>query len=121
MNNHGKVLYSVKVDGIKSLGDDVNVGVYGIFESNSGTGKWKYYLISYKVQSNGNIRLTDEWHSYLIDATYDTIKKHAKEIQSTEDGIKICDEYKAKWLSGSNDVLQQKRDKKLNEILDDKN
>ena len=118
MNNHGKVLYSVKVDGVKSMGDDVNVGVYGIFTSNSGTGRWKYYLISYKTQSNGNLRLTDEWHSYSMEATYDTIQKHAKEVQSVDDGRKMCDEYKDKWVSGSNDTLQHKREEKLNEILD---
>ena len=118
MNNHGKMIYNTKVDGMKSMGDEVSVGVYGIYTSNSGTGKWKYYLISYKTSSNGNMRLTDEWHSYSMEATYDTIQKHSKEVQSAEDGRKMCDEYKSKWTSGSNDTLQHKRDEKLNEILD---
>jgi hypothetical protein len=118
MNNHGKMIYNTKVDGMKSMGDDVSVGVYGIFTSNSGTGKWKYYLLSYKTLSNGDLRLTNEWHLYPLEATYDTIQKHAKEVQSVEDGRKICDEYKSKWISGSNDTLQHKREEKLNEILD---
>jgi len=116
MNNHGKLLYNTKVDGMKSMSEDVNVGVYGIYTSGQGTGKWRYYLISYKQQSNG-MRLTDEWHTHGMEATYDSIQKYAKEIQSLDDGRKACDDYKSKWLSGSNDLLQHKRDEKLNEIL----
>ncbi len=52
-----------------------------------------------------------------MEATYDSIQKYAKEIQSLDDGRKACDDYKSKWLSGSNDLLQHKRDEKLNEIL----
>ena len=114
MNNHGKILYSIKVDG---MSNGVNVGVYGIFTSNSGSGKWKYYLLSYKTLPNGNLRLTDERHSYPMEVTYDTIQKYGKEVQSVEDGRKMCDEYKDKWVIGSNDTLQHKREEKLNEIL----
>jgi predicted DNA-binding protein YlxM (UPF0122 family) len=53
-----------------------------------------------------------------MEATYDSIKKHSKKVQSIEEGRKMCDDYKCKWISGSNDTLQHKRDEKLNEILD---
>jgi len=119
MNKHGRILYSTKVDNMTSMGDDVNVGVYGVYTtSNSGNGNWKYYLISFK-KNGSSLRLTSEWHSYPVDATYDTIEKHAKEISSVDDGKKICDEFKMKWITGSNDTLQHIRDEKLNEILKD--
>ena len=53
-----------------------------------------------------------------MEVTYDAIQKYGKEVQSVEDGRKMCDEYKDKWVSGSNDTLQHKREEKLNEILD---
>jgi hypothetical protein len=119
MNKYGRILYTTKVDNMKSMGDEVNVGVYGIFTtSNSGNGNWKYYLISYKKQPNSNFRLTSEWHSYSMEGSYDSIEKHAKEISSVDDGKKICDEFKMKWITGSNDTIQHIRDEKLNEILD---
>ncbi len=116
-NFHGKILYSTKVDGMKSGGSDVNVGVYGIFESSSGTGKWRYYLLSYKVDSNNNLKLTSEWHSYQLEATYEQIQKYSKTVSSIDEGRKMCDEYKLKWTTGSNDTVQEIREEKLNEIL----
>lgn len=119
MNKHGRILYSTKVDNMTSMGDDVNVGVYGVYTtSNSGTGNWKYYLVSFK-KNGSSFRLTPEWHSYSVDASYDVIEKHAKEISSVDDGKKICDEFKMKWITGSNDTLQHIRDEKLSEILKD--
>jgi hypothetical protein len=119
MNKHGRILYTTKVDNMKSMGDDVNVGIYGIFTTNnSGNGNWKYYLISFKKMP-GVFKLTSEWHSYQMDVTYDSVEKHAKEISSINDGKKICDDFKMKWTSGSNDTLQHIRDEKLNEILKD--
>jgi hypothetical protein len=83
-----------------------------------GNGNWKYYLISFKKMP-GVFKLTSEWHSYQMDVTYDSVEKHAKEISSINDGKKICDDFKMKWTSGSNDTLQHIRDEKLNEILKD--
>lgn len=114
---HGRMLYTTKVDSMKSVNSEVNVGVYGIFRSDSGSGSWEYYLVSYKLNGS-DIRLTDDWHTYAMEATYDSIKKHSKKVQSIEEGRKMCDDYKCKWISGSNDTLQHKRDEKLTEILD---
>lgn len=116
-NYHGKLLYSKKVDGMKSSGNDVNVGVYGIFRSNSGSGTWSYYLISYFTNKTGGINLTDEWHSFTNAATYESISKYSKEVKNIEEGKKICDEYALKWTTGSNDTIQEIRNVKLNEIL----
>lgn len=116
--NHGKLLYSTKVDGMKSGKEDIHVGVYGIFKSEPGKGLWKYYLISFSKDSSGQItQLTPEWMGHYSEATIQNVAKHAKEIQNVEDGIKDCDEYKAKWVTGSNNTVQQKRDEKLTEIL----
>lgn len=114
---HGKMLYSTKVDGMKSGLSDVNVGVYGIFESSNGNGKWKYYLLSYKVDSNNNVKLTSEWHSFQVDGTHENIEKYSRVVTSVEEGRKMCDEYKLKWTTGSNDTVQEIREEKLNEIL----
>jgi hypothetical protein len=45
MNKHGRILYTTKVDNMKSMGDDVNVGIYGIFTTNN-SGKWKLEILS---------------------------------------------------------------------------
>ena len=115
-NYHGKLLYSKKVDGMQSSGNDVNVGVYGIFSSNSGAGNWSYYLISYFIRS-GEINLTDEWHTWGSKATYEGISKYSKKVISIEEGKIICDEYVLKWITGSNNTIQEIRNEKLNEIL----
>lgn len=118
MNNHGKLLYSTKVDGMKWGKDDIHVGVYGIFRSDPGKGHWRYYLISFGKDATGQItKFTSEWMGYYCDATMENVSRHAKEISTVEDGIKVCDDYKAKWTSGSNNTTQQKRDEKLQEIL----
>jgi len=117
-NFHGRMLYSIKIDGMKSDGLDVNVGVYGIFKSDSGKGNWKYYLISYVVNSSGDIKLTSEWHGYApMETTYESIGKYSQVVNSIDDGKKICDDYKMKWVSGSNDTLQERREEKISEIF----
>jgi intein/homing endonuclease len=114
----GRILFSTKVE--KYDNPELYVGVYGIFKStDSATGNWKYYLISYFLKNN-SIQLRNEWHPYYMEATYNNIESHSKSVQSVEEGKKICEEYKSKWETGSNDTLQHKRDEKLTEILGDK-
>ena len=116
--HHGKMLYSTEVDGMKCGNNTIKVGVYGIFTSTPAKGNWEYYLISY-IKNGNDIVLTEEWHGYQIDATYLSIIKHSKKVQTLEEGKLICEEYKSKWISGSNDTLQHKRNEKLNDILED--
>jgi len=119
MNEHLKILYTTKVDGLTAGGNDVNVGVCGIYKTDSGTGKWKYYLISYvSIQNKTTLIVTSVWHPYNMDATLHNIKNHSKEVSSVEDGRKMCDEFKSKWISGSNNTTEYIRDEKLKEILD---
>lgn len=119
MTKNGKILYSIKVDGLKSGHDDVYVGVYGVFTTTQGSGQWLYYLVSYKndVSSSLGIRLTPDWHIYSVTATVDVVESQAKKIDSVEAGKQICDDFKSKWISGSNSPIQQRREEKLNTIL----
>jgi hypothetical protein len=116
-NTHGKLLYSTKVDGLKSSGQEITVGVYGIFKSQPGSGKWEYFLISYFLNKNGNIELTSDWHNIVHQATYDIIQKYSKSVKDIDEGKKICDEFKLKWISGSNDTIQEVRETKIQKIL----
>jgi hypothetical protein len=117
MNEHLKVLYTTKVDGLKAGGNDINVGVCGIYKTDSGTGKWRYYLVSYS-STKGADTLTSDWHSHNMPASLQNIKSCSKEVQSVEDGRKMCDEFKSKWISGSNNTTEYIRDEKLKEILE---
>ena len=75
-------------------------------------------MISFGKDATGQItKLTSEWMGYYCDATMENVAKLAKEISTVENGIKVCDEYKIKWTSGSNNTTQQNRDEKLQEIL----
>jgi hypothetical protein len=38
-------------------------------------------------------------------------------VKTQEEGIKWCEDFKMKWDTGSNDLVSEVRDKKLNEIL----
>lgn len=119
MNEHLKTLYTTKVDGMKAGGHDVSVGVCGIYKTDSGTGKWRYYVISYvSIPNKTTLTLTSDWHPYNMDATLQNIRNNSKEVLSIEDGKKLCDDFKSKWISGSNNTTQYIRDEKLKEILE---
>jgi len=47
------------------------------------------------------------------------VQKYGKEYTSKEEGIAFIEEYKTKWETGSNSTIEEKRDKKLSQILDD--
>jgi hypothetical protein len=93
---------------------------FGIFDTQSAN--WKYYLTSC-IDKNNEVYLTDEVckfssTSYSISvATTGTIHMYGRELKTAEEGIKWAEEFKMKWESGSNDLLSEVRDKKLDEIL----
>lgn len=45
---------------------------------------------------------------------------YGKMFEYKEDAIKYIDDFKIKWETGSNQTVQEKRDKKLGDILDEK-
>jgi hypothetical protein len=49
--------------------------------------------------------------------TYESIKNNSKQVSCVEDGQKLCDEYKQRWVTGSNNTVQELRDSKLTKIL----
>ena len=117
MATHGKVLYNIDVKGIRN-GKDLTIGVYGIFNTEKVI--WTYFVISWVNNAAGNMILTDDI-SYLpystYEATYESIRKFGKSVQTVQDGEKYCQEFKMKWESGSNNTTAEMRDKKLDELL----
>ncbi len=58
--------------------------------------------------------------SYNQEATYDSITKYGKKFETKEEGIKFIQDYKIKWETGSNNTIQEVRDQKIDDILEDK-
>lgn len=120
MNNmlKGRMLYSTKINGYKTNGKDIELGVYGLFQTDKV--RWTYHVISFYTDNGGSIRLTDDICGRFLDATYDSIRSYGKQFDTKELGQKFIEEYKCKWETGSNDTTQEMRDKKIGEILDEK-
>ena len=112
----GKFIYKSKIKEYKSNGVDVELGIYGIFDTKKV--KWYYYIISYSIDPQNNIRLTEDVCGRSGTATYDMIEAYGKQVANKEEGVKFIEEYKCKWESGSNETTQEMRDKKIDEILE---
>jgi predicted DNA-binding protein YlxM (UPF0122 family) len=115
----GKFLYTQKIKDHKSGGNDVDLSVYGVFETVKV--EWKYYVISYYNKPNSSFMLTMDvcGCSYNQEATYDSITKYGKKFETKEEGIKFIQDYKIKWETGSNNTIQEVRDQKIDDILED--
>lgn len=121
--HRGKFLFGTKIKDLKSEGLDVELSVYGIFD----TGKvfWKYYVISHiPILSNGGLptfRLTADicTCSTMGCPSFDSISSYGKLFKTKEEGIAYIQEFKDKWEFGSNDTRQEKRDQKLEDVLGD--
>ena len=116
----GKFLHTQKVKDHKSGGNDVDLSVYGVFETTKV--EWKYYVISYYNKPNSSFMLTCDvcGCTYNQEATYDTITRYGKKFETKEEGVKFIQEYKIKWETGSNSTTQEVRDQKIDDILGDK-
>ena len=112
----GKMIYTTLPKDYKTNGNDIHLGVYGIF--NTEKVLWTYHVISYYNKANGSMQLTDDICGRYLDATYDSVKSYGKRFDTAEEGRKFIEEYKVKWETGSNDTTQEIRDKKIGEILD---
>jgi hypothetical protein len=116
-----KQLHKVNPSGLKRTYDnvsyDVHLSVYGIFDTHAVN--WTYYICSYIDKGNtlyltDDIRTTNNSQSYMC---VSSITSCGKKVNSSEEGLKFIEEFKMKWETGSNDLLSEVRDKKLNEIL----
>jgi hypothetical protein len=117
----GKFLHTEKIKDHKYNGSDVDLSVYGVFETLKT--EWKYYVISYYNKPNSSFILTLDvcTCSFNIEATFDNITKYGKKFETKEDGIKFIQEYKIKWETGSNNTIQEVREQKIDDILDKEN
>jgi hypothetical protein len=116
----GKFLHTQKIKDHKSGVNDVDLSVYGVFET--AKVEWKYYVISYYFNKpNSSFMLTCDvcGCTYNQEATYDTITRYGKRFNTKEEGIQFIQEYKIKWETGSNSTTQEVRDQKIDDILGD--
>src|ERR1035437_4849385 len=114
----GKILYKTNFKDYKSVGVDVDFSIYGIF--NTETVFWNYYVIS-SISCVSGFKLTKDICSCSTSyvAGQDDISRYGKDFKTKEEGILYIHEFKDKWEYGSNDTRQEKRDKKLDDLLDD--
>lgn len=112
----GKLLYKAEIKDYKFGSHDIKLGVYGLF--NTEKVLWTYYVISYYLDANNYIKLSEDICGRYIDGTYDNIRSFGKKFDTIEEGKKFIEEYKCKWETGSNETTQEIRDKKIGDILD---
>ncbi len=113
----GKFLFTQKIKDHKCNANDVDLAVYGIF--NTQKVEWKYYVISYYNRPNSSFMITSDvcLCSYNQEASFETIARYGKEFKTKEEGYKFIQDYKIKWETGSNNTTEEVRDRKLDELL----
>lgn len=112
-----KILYSVNPDGLIKDNTQVQLKVFGIFDTYKVI--WKYYTVS--VISIGNLyQFTDDICSKNYACTIESIESYAKKFDDIEGAKKYVDDFKLKWETGSNNTIQEVRDQKLKELTDEK-
>lgn len=113
-----KWLFNTTLADCKTNGCDTKLGVVGVFDTEKT--HWKYYVVSYYVNSLNDVKTSSDlcgYSGYDLDMT--AVQKYGKEYTSLEEGKVFIEEYKTKWETGSNSTLEEKRDKKLSQLLDD--
>lgn len=113
----GKFLFTTTIKDYKDNGSDVEFSVYGIFDTRKV--HWDYYVISHLKTGSGGVVLTPDMCSFRQQADHDSIRKSGKSFSTKEEGIAFIQEYKDKWEYATNDTRQEKRDKKIDDILDE--
>ncbi len=101
-----KILYTSK---LKDHGSDLSI--YGIF--NTTKVYWEYFVISH----NGT-KLSSEICTYSQDMNTKTVSEYGLKFKTKEEGIQFILEYKDKWEYATNDTRQEKRDQKIDDILE---
>lgn len=102
---------------VTNSSNQINIGVIGIFDTEQV--KWKYYIASFLLINSGNtIYLTSELSKSNSIISVNSIGQYCREVKTIEDGNKFISEFKMKWETGSNDLVSEQREKKLDELLD---
>lgn len=113
-----KWLYNTILKECKTNSYDTKLGVVGIFDTEKVL--WKYYVVSYYVNSSNDARTSEDICGQTgQDLTTVSVPRYGKEFKTIEEGIEFIETYKIKWETGSNSTLEEKRDKKLSQILDE--
>lgn len=108
------MLFSTKINDFGST----ELGVYGVFDTEKV--EWRYFVVSYTKSSYGSYTMTNEiCNSYVALDTSSAVRS-GKEFKTKEEGEQYIEDFKIKWETGSNTTLVEKRDKKLNDLLDGK-
>jgi hypothetical protein len=113
-----KCLFNTTLKDCTTNGCDTKLGIVGIFDTEKS--HWKYYVVSYYINPNNDPKTSSDLCGYSgYDLDLNTVQKYGKEYTTKEEGMDFIDEYKTKWETGSNSTLEEKRDKKLSQLLDD--
>lgn len=112
----GKFLFTTTLKEYKDGNTDVEFSVYGMFDTHKA--HWNYYVISHLKTGSGSVVLTPDICSFRQPADHDSIRKSGKQFTTKEEGVAYIQEYKDKWEYATNDTRQEKRDKKIDDILD---
>lgn len=104
-----KILYNVDITELYC-----KLVVYGLFDTQKV--HWTYYAVS--TGTNGRT-LSQHICNSFSEVDESNIKRYGKIFEYKEDAIKYIDDFKIKWETGSNQTVQEKRDKKLGDILDE--
>ena len=121
MNNYSRVIKKIKPNGwtrtIEGKSYDIYLAVIGIF--NTEKVHWTYYYGSF-IDSSSTMYMTNDCtklpYSHSV-ASLGAINQSCNVVKTVEEAIKWCEDFKMKWDTGSNDLVSEVRDKKLNEIL----
>ena len=113
-----KILYKVDLKDCQEYGFDVKLATVGVFETDKVN--WKYYVVSY-YKNNDNLAKTstDICGRPGEELTNTSVERYGKEFKTSDECKEFIDTYKIKWETGSNSTLEEKRDKKLSQLLDD--
>lgn len=109
------MLFSTKISDFGST----ELGVYGVFDTEKV--EWRYFVVSYMNGSyTGSFKMTAEICNSYVELDSSSAVRSGKEFKTKEEGIQYIEDFKIKWETGSNTTLVEKRDKKLNDLLDGK-
>ncbi len=106
-----KRLYTTKINDYKRDNKDVEFSVDGLFDTHKI--HWIYFAVSHQGSE-----MTTDICSYGAPNTIDNINRYAKKFNTKEEAIAFLLDFKDKWEYSSNDTRLEKRDKKIDEILD---
>ena len=112
-----KELFSTKIDGYKTGSQEVEFIIAGLFDSIKV--HWDYYLVSTIINQSQRILTNDLSPVFNNVYTTENIKSHGKKFDTLEDGKDYLNIFKIKWETGSNNTIQEIRDKKLEELTNE--